>query len=64
MNKDKKNYNKLKNYLRLILKNRRDLDVTVCRSYTCFTNWMREIDIVNYLTNLDETFTNSYFFYQ
>lgn len=64
MKKDKKNYNKLKRYWKLILKRREDLEVVKCKSYTCFTKWMREIDIVDYLISLDTEFENTYYLYQ
>ncbi|MGX8852981.1 ISL3 family transposase [Amedibacillus sp. YH-ame10] len=64
MNQDKKNYNKLKRYWKLILKNRNELDVTEFRPRTCFKKWMREIDIVDYLINLDKSFYESYYLYQ
>lgn len=60
MNQDKKNYIKLKRYWKLILKNRNELDVTEFRSRTCFKKWMREIDIVDYLINLDKSFYEAY----
>lgn len=64
MKKDKKNYNKLKRYWKLILKRREDLEVVNFKSYTCFTKWMREIDIVDYLLSLDTEFENTYNLYQ
>lgn len=64
MNQDTLHYNKLKRYWKLILKNRNDLDVTNFKSRTCFKKWMREIDIVDYLINLDETFKETYYLYQ
>ncbi len=64
MKKDKKNYNKLKRYWRLLLKSRDELDVSHWRKFTCFNNLVTEIDVVNYLTEIDEELNNTYQLYQ
>lgn len=64
MAKDKKNYNKLKRYWKLILKNYDDLDDNEFKKFTCFSHLMRENDIINYLVDLDSEFYETYWFYQ
>ena len=64
MKKDKKNYNKLKRYWRLLLKSHDDLDCSHWRKFTCFNNIMTEIDVVNYLTETNEELNNTYQLYQ
>lgn len=64
MKKDKKNYNKLKRYWRLILKPQNELNNSKWRKYTCFNNLMTESDIVNYLINIDEELLHTYEMYQ
>ena len=56
MKHHKAHYNKLKRYWKLILKYRYDLDRTEFKARTCFNRWMREVDIVDYLVGIDETF--------
>ena len=64
MKKDKKNYNKLKRYWRLLLKSRDELDSSHWRKFTCFNDVMTEIDVVNYLTEINNELDNTYQFYQ
>ena len=64
MKKDKKNYNKLKRYWRLILKPQEELDNSKWRKYTCFSNLMTQSSIVDYLINIDKELLNTYEIYQ
>ena len=64
MKKDKKNYNKLKRYWRLILKPQEELDNSKWRNYTCFNNLMTQSSVVNYLINIDKELLNTYEIYQ
>ena len=64
MNKDKKNYRKLKRYWRLILKDRTELDFSKWRKYTCFEHLMTQSDVVDYLVNTDEQLKQTYLIYQ
>lgn len=63
MNKDKKNYNKLKKYWKLLLKDKASVDFVKYRYHRCFRNQMREIDIINYLLDLDPELKASYELY-
>lgn len=54
MNKDKINYRKMKRYWRLLLKSRLDLNGSKWKKYLCFKNLMTEIDIVDYILNLND----------
>lgn len=64
MKKDKKNYNKLKRYWRLILKPRNQLDISKWKKYRCFSNLMTQKDVVNYLINTSEELKQTYEVYQ
>ena len=66
MKKDKKNYNKLKRYWRLLLKSQDELDNTRCRwkKYWCFDKMMTQSDIVDYLINIDKELNETYEIYQ
>lgn len=64
MKKDKKNYNKLKRYWKLLLKSRDELDCSHWRKFTCFNELMTEFDVVNYLTEINEELDNTYQLYQ
>ena len=64
MKKDKKNYNKLKRYWRLILKLSDDLDNSKWKRWTCFDKLMTQSDIVDYLINIDEELKETYEVYQ
>lgn len=63
MNKDKKNYNKLKRYWKLLLKDLSKVNNTCYSYHHCFKNQMREIDIINYLLDLDPEFKATYRLY-
>ena len=64
MKKDKKNYNKLKRYWRLILKSSEELDNSRWKKWTCFDKMMTQSDIVDYLINIDEELKETYNIYQ
>lgn len=64
MKKNKKQQRKFKRYWRLILKSRDELDNSKWKKYTCFPNLMTQIDIVDYLINIDEELKNTYLVYQ
>jgi transposase len=64
MKKDKKNYNKLKRYWRLILKPQEELDNSKWKKYTCFNNLMTQSSVVDYLINIDKELLNTYEVYQ
>ena len=64
MKKDKKNYNKLKRYWRLLLKSRDELDGSHWRKFACFSNLLTEIDVVDYLTEINNELDNTYHIYQ
>lgn len=64
MKKDKKNYNKLKHYWKLILKPQEELNNSKWYKYTCFNNLMTQSSIVNYLINIDKELLNTYEIYQ
>lgn len=64
MKKDKKNYNKLKRYWKLILKPQEELNNSKWYKYTCFNNLMTQSSIVNYLINIDKELLNTYEIYQ
>ena len=64
MKKDKKNYNKLKRYWKLILKPRNKLDISKWKKYKCFDFLMTQQDIVDYLINTSEELKQTYNVYQ
>ncbi len=64
MNENKEYYNKLKRYWRLLLKQRDKLDSVHYDKRVCFTRFMSERDIVDYLLNADEVLKNTYNLYQ
>lgn len=64
MKNDKKNYNKLKRYWKLILKSRDDLDRSHWKKFKCFNRLMTEVDIVDYLVSTNEVLKNTYQIYQ
>ena len=64
MKSDKANYNKLKRYWRLLLKNCDNIKDGTFQKYTCFSSLMREQDIVSYLIALDEELEATYYLYQ
>jgi len=63
MNKDKKNYNKLKRYWKLLLKDVSNVNYENYHYHSCFRNQMREIDIINYLLDLDPELKATYQLY-
>ena len=63
MNNDKKNYNKFKKYWKLLLKDKSKIDYVKYRYHPSFKNQMREIDIINYLLDLDPILEASYNLY-
>src|SRR5690554_4491768 len=63
MNSDKKNYNKYKKYWKLLLKDKSKIDYVKYRYHPSFKNRMREIDIINYLLDLDPILEASYNLY-
>ena len=64
MKKDKKNYNKLKRYWRLILKSADELNNSKWKKWTCFDAMMTQSDVVDYLINIDEELKETYNIYQ
>ena len=64
MKSNKKDYNKLKRYWRLVLKARDKLDCSKWKRFTCFDNLMTEVDVVNYLINSSNELHNTYIVYQ
>ena len=63
MNKDKKNYNKLKKYWKLLLKDTSSINYTTYHYHRSFKKLMREIDIINYLIDLDPELKATYKLY-
>lgn len=63
MNQDKKHYNKLKKYWKLLLKDQTKIDYTNYTYHRCFRKLMREIDIIHYLLKLDPELKASYELY-
>lgn len=64
MKYDKKNYNKMKRYWKLLLKSKSDLDCEKWKKFTCFSNLMIESDVVNYILNLNIELKETYLLYQ
>lgn len=64
MKKFKKHHRKFKRYWRLFLKPREDLDFSKWKKWTCFEHLMTEIDVVDYLVNLDDELKQTYLVYQ
>ncbi len=64
MKHDKKNYNKLKRYWKLLLKSKDELNYEKWKKYTCFNSFMTESDIVNYIINTNEELKQIYIIYQ
>ena len=64
MKRNDKLYNKLKNYYKLLLKERYELDGIHFYKYRCFNRMISQVDIVNYLLEQDEELKNTYFIYQ
>lgn len=63
MNRDKQNYNKLKRYWKLLLKDISKVDYDTYRYNRSFRRPMSEIDIINYLIDLDPELKASYQLY-
>ncbi len=63
LDKDKKNYNKLKRYWKLLLKDKSKIDYYNYNYHHAFKNQMREIDIINYLLDLDPELKATYELY-
>ena len=64
MKKDKKNYNKLKRYWKLLLKSKDELDFENWKKFTCFNSFMTECDVVNYIINTNDELKHTYLVYQ
>ncbi|MEK6455906.1 transposase [Caldifermentibacillus hisashii] len=64
MNRDKKNYNKLKTYWKLLLKDQTKLDYKNYTYHRCFKKHMCEVEILHYLIDLDSELKASYELYQ
>lgn len=64
MNKDKQNYNKLKRYWRLLLKDRANVDYKNYRKYYCFKEMMCEEDVLNHLLGTSDVLNDTYELYQ
>lgn len=64
MKKDKKHYNKMKRYWKLILKSQDELDCSKWRRFTCFPELMTQSDVVNYIINTNIELKETYDVYQ
>ena len=64
MKSNKKDYNKLKRYWKLILKDYNDLDNSKWKRFTCFPNLMTEVGVVNYLLDISPELKQTYNIYQ
>ena len=64
MKSNKSAYNKMKRYWKLILKDRNQLDYSKWKRYTCFSNLMTEIDVVNYILDQSIELKTTYYKYQ
>ena len=64
MKQDKKNYNKLKRYWKLLLKSQDELNNSKWKKYRCFDHLMTQTDIVIYLINLNKELKDTYEMYQ
>ncbi len=62
--KSNKDYNKFKKYWKLLLKSRDQIDCSTWKKFTCFSNYMTEIDVVNFLVNSNHELKDSYEIYQ
>ena len=62
--KSNQNYNKLKKYWKLILKNEDDLDKEKKKYSKCFKKEISQYDIVQYLINTDDNLKYTYNLYQ
>ena len=64
MKNDKKNYNKLKRYWRLLLKPQEELNNSKWKKWWCFDTVMTQSDVVNYLININVQLKETYEIYQ
>lgn len=64
MKNNKKAYNKMKRYWKLILKSRDELDYSKWKKFTCFSNLMTEKDVVDFILNQNTELRETYFKYQ
>lgn len=64
MKKDKKNYNKLKKYWKLLLKPQENLNNSKWRKWWCFDQLMTQSDVVDYLLNINIQLKETYEVYQ
>ena len=64
MKHDKKNYNKLKRYWKLLLKPQDELNNSKWKKWWCFNEIMTQSDVVNYLININEELRETYDVYQ
>lgn len=64
MNNQKEDYNKLKRYWKLLLKNRNQLNIKNYNWSPCFKAYLCEEDIVNYLLTLNSELADTYEIYQ
>ena len=64
MKNDKKNYNKLKRYWKLLLKSQEELNNSKWQKWRCFDELMTQSGVVNYLININEQLRNTYEVYQ
>ncbi|MEG1597832.1 MAG: ISL3 family transposase [Bacilli bacterium] len=64
MKKDKKNYNKMKRYWKLLLKSSDELDYSKWKHFTCFDNLTTESDIVKYILAQNSELKETYQVYQ
>ncbi len=64
MKNDKKNYNKLKRYWKIILKSNDNLELYKYRKFVCFNKLMSEEQVLNYLLDCNEELLHTYWTYQ
>ena len=64
MKNDKKNYNKMKRYWRLLLKYRSDLNSEKWQKFRCFDQLMTEVNVVDYILSQNEELKATYEVYQ
>ena len=64
MKNNKKAYNKMKRYWKLILKSRDELDYSKWKKFTCFSDLMTEKGVVDFIIKQDKELKETYFKYQ
>ena len=64
MKNDKKNYNKLKRYWKLLLKPQEELNNSKWRKWWCFDDIMTQSRVVDYLININSQLKETYEVYQ